>query len=459
MTNLRDPDALLSAYLADGMEVLPDRVVDSVLDEVHRTRQQNVFGPRRTRVMSRTTFAAAAVVAAVALGGAFVVIGVGPSPTPTGPSPSLPGVVPPSLTSSDPGPSSVPPASPEILSLDLAWTEVDIKPGLGDVAWLGGRFVLVDSSGAVRTSIDGLAWDVLEPGAPDPGYADLLKQWASLVTWEDQIVGWWNPESGPEIAGAPPITARDVLRIVRPPAEPIVATPFEGRIESIGIGPVGIVVQTNIGTDGFSEGAVWFSPDGIDWTVSAAGFRTTLGGLRNVVGVSDGFIGRDGIDDELCTLPDGCSDMWHSADGLTWRNLGHPDAGDESGEGRLVPWQGGALTTDGIGRFDFWTSKGRTELPMAAEVPAQPQSFQGSDVFATGPLGLISIRRDTQEVLVTRNGIDWKVQTMPAAMVTASSRGPTIAIGDRSVVYLTWSGFYGKGETYVPSLWVGSFEP
>ena len=38
MTKPRDPDALLSAYLAVGMEVLPDRVVDSVLDEGHLDR-------------------------------------------------------------------------------------------------------------------------------------------------------------------------------------------------------------------------------------------------------------------------------------------------------------------------------------------------------------------------------------------------------------------------------------
>ena len=63
MTTARDPEVLLGAYLAEGMTVLPDRVVDVVLDEVHRTRQQTVFGPRRTRLMSRTTLAAAAVVA------------------------------------------------------------------------------------------------------------------------------------------------------------------------------------------------------------------------------------------------------------------------------------------------------------------------------------------------------------------------------------------------------------
>ena len=48
-TPRRDHEALLSAYLAVGMEVLPDGVVDAVLDEVHRTRQRTVIGPWRTR--------------------------------------------------------------------------------------------------------------------------------------------------------------------------------------------------------------------------------------------------------------------------------------------------------------------------------------------------------------------------------------------------------------------------
>src|SRR4249920_1277450 len=88
MTQPRDPDALLSAYLADGMQVLPDRVVDSVLDEIHRTRQQAVFGPWRIRSLSRAALGAAAVVAVLVLGGALYVIERGqtvvggPSPTP-----------------------------------------------------------------------------------------------------------------------------------------------------------------------------------------------------------------------------------------------------------------------------------------------------------------------------------------------------------------------------------------
>ena len=41
------------------------------------------------------------------------------------------------------------------------------------------------------------------------------------------------------------MTARDILRIVRPPAAPTATTPFKGRIESIGIGPAGIVAQVH----------------------------------------------------------------------------------------------------------------------------------------------------------------------------------------------------------------------
>ena len=71
MTTPRDPDSLLSAYLTDGIDVLPDRVVDAVLDEAHRTRQRVVLGPRRTPVMNSTfkMFLAAAAVIAVIVAG------------------------------------------------------------------------------------------------------------------------------------------------------------------------------------------------------------------------------------------------------------------------------------------------------------------------------------------------------------------------------------------------------
>jgi hypothetical protein len=178
------------------------------------------------------------------------------------------------------------------------------------------------------------------------------------------------------------------------------------------------------------------------------------------VGVSDGFVARGATPEGTCALPDGCSSMWHSADGLTWRNLGHPEADLGSFSARLVPWMGGALLTDGVGRFGLWTSQGHSELPMGADFAAPAEQTDPADApFATGPLGLVSIRRDSLEILFTRDGVDWQIQPMPAAMVTDSDHGPTIAVGDRSVLYLTWSGQRGMGEEYVPSLWVGSVAP
>lgn len=363
---------------------------------------------------------------------------------------------------------AVVPATPmptaEVLSLDLTWTEVDLDAGfagpadegshVGHVAWLGDRFVLVDAAGAVKTSTDGMSWRALQPGDPDPGYADLLKDQASLVTWEDQIVGWSNPQDGPDIAGKPPVTARDILRIVQPPAQPTVTTPFEGRIQWIAIGPAGIVAQTEFWPDDRTVvWAGWFSPDGIEWTA----IPTPPGdefAFDAAVGVSDGFIASAYAEpDDTC--PRDCSSMWHSSDGLAWRNLGVTVP--ESYAVRLVPWKGGALVSNGVGRFGLLTSQGYSELPMAAEFPAPPWGSYAP--LATGPLGLVSIRPESKEILFTRDGVDWKIQPMPAAMATFSSIGPTIAVGDRSVLYLTWSGDYSAGERYVPSLWVGSAVP
>ena len=158
------------------------------------------------------------------------------------------------ISSPTPTPSASEAPSPTPASLNLTWTKVALDEKSPRLAWVGDRFVLVDKeSGRVRTSTDGASWQSLQPGDPDPGYVDLLK--GSFASWQDDAVGWWNPQDheGGDIAGAPPITARDVLQVVHPPAAPTSTTPFKGRIESIGIGPGASSPRstpTSTGTDG-----------------------------------------------------------------------------------------------------------------------------------------------------------------------------------------------------------------
>ena len=390
--------------------------------------------------------------------------------------------------------------------LHLTWTKVAIEQRDPQVAWIGDRFALVDDkSGAVFTSVDGVSWHALQPGDPDPGYAELLR--GQRATWEGDVVGWWNPQEhgGPDIAGEPPITARDVVQIVRESGAPSMTTPFKGRIESIGIGPAGIVaeVHSDIDWDAWvtrtlgarsnnawvkhlksveyrngilqikldngpglkvvwaadgrepgdyqDKGFAWYSPDGEQWTaippvrppLSGDDPTFPMGSLGSVVGVSDGFIAQgDAVDSKPCPSADGCEGMWHSSDGLTWRHIANVPYGSDP----LRPWMGGALVTDGVGRFDLWTSQGSGTLPMAAEIPA-PSKDPNAHI-SVGPLGLVSVRSGDRTILFTRDGVAWTMDPMPADMPAG-----TIAVGDRSVLVL------GNSEDHLPSLWLGTIEP
>jgi hypothetical protein len=406
-------------------------------------------------------------------------------------------------------------ASPSpAMSLDLSWTQVPLDEEQPRLAWFGDRFVLADAAtGSVRTSRDGQAWQAVQVTDLDPHYLSLIR--GSFASWQNSSVGWWNPQDGPDYAGKPPITARDIVTTVVPPGAPTSATPFKGRIESMGIGPRGIVAEVHSALDwdawvtkklglktnndwtghvksvtfengvlqikltnrpglrvvwadqGFEPGDYqdrgfgWFSADGQHWTEMPPNpnpnenFGSTLptGGFGHVVGVSDGFIATGAYPDGACADPNGsCSGMWYSPDGLTWRLLGTVPS-----EPDLVPWSGGVLVVDGAGRFGSWTSAGSSELPMTADSSAHAD-LRGATAH-TGPLGLVSFFGDGQ-VLVSRDGIDYKIGTVPAEMIQAShGRGGStaVAVGDQTVLALKWTG--GDLAPHVPSLWLGTFEP
>jgi hypothetical protein len=306
-----------------------------------------------------------------------------------------------------------------------------------------------------------------------------------------------------EHTNMPPVTARDIVNVLQPPAPLIESTPFKGRIETIGVGPAGLVAQVHSHLDwdawvteklgarsnndwithlksvefvdgildielddrpglhvvwadeGFELGDYqdagfgWYSADGTDWTQipydyvdrrSGGDPGTLPTGFEAIVGVSDGFIAA------------GDGWMWHSADGLTWRKLA-ATAEDSLDRSHLLPWKGGALSTDGIRRFDLWTSQGMSDLPMADEVSLPTERY--SAVVGTGQLGLVTIMdRPPNEVLFTRDGVDWKIQPTP---LLPEAYG-TIAVGESSVLYLGWSGSIEEGG-FVPHLFVGTVEP
>jgi hypothetical protein len=91
MTDQRKLDRLLGAYFADGTDELADRVIDAALDQIEHTRQRRALRmPRRFPTMTMPIrVAAAAVIAALAVGGAFYLLKPGqpavggPSPAPT----------------------------------------------------------------------------------------------------------------------------------------------------------------------------------------------------------------------------------------------------------------------------------------------------------------------------------------------------------------------------------------
>jgi hypothetical protein len=429
----------------------PDELATAVLESLASERALRPLGtPRRStsRPLVLLAAAATAILVAGALAAGSGLLGL-PAVVPPAPLPSLAAVV----ASAVPTPTRTP--TPRVAespssrptSLKLSWTQLALDEKSPRLAWVVDRFVLADmESGAVRTSTDGVDWQALEPGDARPGYVHLLggslTTEGALAAWQDTVVGFWNPQEGPDTPNKPPITDRDIVTIVRPPAAPISTTPFTGRVESIGVGPRGIVAEVHSHLDpeypGDDPGSGWYSPTGEHWTRMARGTsssavrgsRLPTGAFGQVVGVADGFIASGAC----VPAPDSCYGLWFSADGLTWRFLGR------SSGGGLVPWMGGALVTtpvpgkrqsaSGSGQFQFWTSDG--ERPLPADL---------GGLVGTGPLDVFGDK-----------------SLIPAEMADHNHGGshfrPIVAVGDQNVLVLERD----NNATVKWSLWLGTIE-
>ncbi len=120
MTDDRELDRLLVAFLATGTDELADRVIDAALDQIDHTHQRRPLrAPRRFPPMtSPIRLATAAVIGVLAVGGALYVIQPGkPAIGGPGPTPSASASPSQAAATSTPSPTATPSPTPDVPAL------------------------------------------------------------------------------------------------------------------------------------------------------------------------------------------------------------------------------------------------------------------------------------------------------------------------------------------------------
>lgn len=166
MSQRRNPDRLISAYLAERTPELPDRVFDAVRSDIHRTRQRVVLGPWRepdARVLARALAMAATVVLIVSL--LIVnVFGIGPG----GPPPASPGPTPNVFQSPLYGYSILVPPGWTAIPATVRWDGVSapsLGPNVDQVA--GPHLLLLGNSGPFAGNLAAFVQDRIAATARD----------------------------------------------------------------------------------------------------------------------------------------------------------------------------------------------------------------------------------------------------------------------------------------------------
>ena len=463
----------------------PERVLAITLDRVAVVGQERTVTQWRYR--NRTGTSRAVLIAATAALIAILVAGA---------------VFVGSLLRTEDAPPPPPPA-PAARTLGqgpmLQWTRVDVipPPGVGSdqgatrIAWIGDRFVLVDEdSGTVAVSTDGSTWTTVGEGEPHRDYFEVMASEDPIASWGDDVVSWspTAPGSG--------------VRIRRSPDATFVAE-FEGTVDAVGIGPVGIIVSAhiefdqgafiesvlgptwsfdNVGFMGLQDGILqlgshdgrtasidladhgideaqfenrgggWHSLDGRQWTP----IPEFPGRVTSIVGTADGFVALGEIDTG--------ARMFHSPDGFAWQRMAIATGGFDRQmiNPVLLRWRDSALETDGTFIFQSWTRTGRRVLPMTADVRDRENPLVDASGIGAGPLGIICIDVAADEILYSPDGIEWRVQPMSGEMAQAGTlirgpRDPDVAVGTDAAVALLWENI--SDNVARPSLWVGTPAP
>ena len=165
MTASRNPDQLIDAFLAEGLDDLPDRVFDAVRSDIHGTRQRVVIGPwREPNLVTPIRLAVAAAILVGAVGIAWSQI-----------SPRLPGIG----GQPTPIPTAVPSPTPLRIGVDAVGS---LEPGRYRI-----DYRLVPGSTGLGPTIDftisAAGWVAFDQFAVDRNYDDGASAGPSFVVW------------------------------------------------------------------------------------------------------------------------------------------------------------------------------------------------------------------------------------------------------------------------------------
>lgn len=220
MTTSRDPDRLIRAFVAEGEEILHDRVYDVVRATIERTSQRAVMGPWRMPIMNKIAgfgLAAAAVVAAVLIGAQLL----------GSPSGGLG------------GPGDDPTASPEASA-----AAPTVEPTPSSATWTGlpeGPFVVTGSDDPVQVTVDVASpgWYALSQfdavGRDDDGLDPPDSVGGALLAWG------WPAGTGVLVFGDPCQWATTIPETpATTPAE--IAAAFAAQAQTDATDPVDVAV-------------------------------------------------------------------------------------------------------------------------------------------------------------------------------------------------------------------------
>ena len=308
----------------------------------------------------------------------------------------------------------------------------------------GDRFIIIVDGSTVRSSFDGMRWTTV----PIEGSIARMHDFAA---WNDTVVGYGCGGASSSGGGITPNAG--CVSAIRPDGS-VASRSFDGDVLDVGIGPAGMVaivsdhynedglryvaedvlawnvtgrdineidvfeitggvlhvefegkevdyVLADLGYAGIAEpfASAWFSLDGEVW-IPIPDFP--LAERWRLIGTGDGFVGiSEGLDSNPV--------VWHSSDGMDWRELGR----SQGFEGSLSRWNEGALV---VGEKTVWYVSGN-----GIEETSLVTDENGPAISASGNVGVVKI--DTEpvtfllnQILYSPGGEQWITTNIPPEM-------------------------------------------